>query len=204
MYLFLRRFFEKLFNKKVVGVTEKMLRDEIVNLVLRDLGEKESWGFNRSELIDKINTEMGLELGSSYCLSGIYVRGIIDLCKKFKLRCEIPAAGGSTQKFYNIALQDYPEYVKPKGIRARKGDIGILVDRSNPTRGHAYILTEDEDISQKTFEYNSNEMGSANGESCLKLIRSQRDTPSKSYRGSVDVIQWLCKTNGIEYGTGYN
>lgn len=174
------------------GLTkEKMLRDDLVALWEADLGQFEVNGPNRSEMIDGINKRLHVPLGSAYCIGGLLVRGVEVLCTKYGLRNPVIMTAG-TQNFWWKAPE---KFKKLKGNKAKKGDIGILVNKDDAGHGHAFGFREDETNVQLTIEYNTNKAGSRNGDGVYRLERSANGTITKNYRGSVDVIAWILSVN---------
>lgn len=172
---------------------EQMLRDALVGLIMEDLGKKEDNGPNRSPLIDAINTRLGVDLGSPYCIGGLLVRGVERLCTIYKLVNPVVMTAG-TQNFWWKAPD---KYRKLKGNKAKKSDIGILVNKDDPSHGHAFMFTEDESNVQRTIEYNTNIAGSRNGDGVYRLERSATGTITKNYRGSIDVVAWILAANPV-------
>lgn len=170
---------------------EQELRNELVALVEVDLGERETDGPNRSKMIDRINKRLGVPLGSPYCIGGLLVRAVEVLCTKHGFVNPVVMTAG-TQKFWRKAPE---KFKKLKGNKAKKGDIGILVNKDDPGHGHAFMFREDETNVQLTIEYNTNGAGSRNGDGVYRLQRSSEGTITKTYRGSVDVIAWILSVN---------
>jgi hypothetical protein len=97
-----------------------------------------------------------------------------------------------TQSFWFSAPE---KFKKLKGNKAKKGDIGILVNKDDKDHGHAFAFTEAETNVQRTVEYNTNKAGSRDGDGVWCLERSANGTISKTYRGSIDVIAWILSVN---------
>jgi hypothetical protein len=173
---------------------ENLLRNELVALWRADLGQREDQGANRSVMIDAINKRLGVPMGSPYCIGGVLVRGVEQLCKKHNLKNPVTMVAG-TQDFWFSAKKLAPSCIYEKGARALKGDICILVNRQDHSHGHAYGLTEDEGAKQMTIEYNTNLAGSRNGDGVYELTRTQDGTATKEYRGAVDVVHWILSVN---------
>jgi lysozyme len=173
------------------------LRDELVDLWRKDLGQRETNGKNRSPMIDAINERLGVAKGSPYCIGGLLVRGVEVLCKKHGLKNPVTMTAG-TQNFYNKAPAKYKH---AKGVHAKKGDIGILVNKDDAGHGHAFGFREEQvTADQRTIEYNTNGAGSRDGDGVFELERTDLGTLTKTYRGSVDVIQWIMDANGMADG----
>lgn len=172
--------------------THKIMRDELVELWMKDVGEKETHGKNRSPLIDSICKFFGLPPGQPYCIGGLLYRTHQYLESK-GLKNPLPKTM-STQSFYNSAPG---KYKKIKGIKASKADICIQRKRSDHNLGHAYALTEDEGVEQFTVEYNTDLNGGRDGDGVATHIRSQLGDLSKEYRGAVDIVQWIMDHNGL-------
>lgn len=172
---------------------ETKLRDLLVDYWKKDLGQFETDGSNRSEMIDSINRRLKVPLGSPYCIGGLLVRGVEALCKQLSLVNPIPMTAG-TQNFYNLAPLKYRNPIG-KGL-AKKGDIGILVNKYDAGHGHAFGFREDETEDQQlTVEYNTDKAGSRNGDGVHELTRLQSGTLTKRYRGSVDVVKMILDAN---------
>lgn len=177
-------------------LNESFLRNRFVELISRDINLRETYGKNRHYVIDNINIRMKLPLGSSYCLSGLLIRGLDDLCKELNLYNPIRMVG-STQKWFDLCMGPYMSlnFNSPK-----KADICILQKLSNTSAGHAYALTEDAGLDSpvhKTAEYNTNKLGSDDGEGFYFLSRNWNDFKTMRYRGSVDVIKWVMEVNNL-------
>lgn len=174
---------------------DAFLRDALIKLVQKDIGQRETNGKNRSALIDMINSNCpGAYIGAPYCISGLLVRGVKKLCNNHGLVNPVKMTA-STQEFYDSAPAKFKH---AKGTLGHKGDIGIQQSRSNPDTGHAYILEEAEaDTSglQHTIEYNTDGSGGRDGDGVYRRTRSQSGDMAKKYRGSVDVIAWILSAN---------
>ncbi len=176
-------------------ITEKILRDQLVALWMKDLDQRETDGKNRSPMIDKINKRLHVPLGSPYCIGALLVEGVEALCTKSKLRNPVIMTAG-TQDFWWSAPE---KYHRVKGTKAKKGDIGILVNKGDSAHGHAFGLATDQVdvIHQVTIEYNTSPAGSRDGDGCYQLIRTQDGTPTKTFRGAVDVVKWIIDANHL-------
>jgi len=170
---------------------EQYLRDKLVAILMKDLGLRETHGKNRSPIIDAVNTRLHVPLGSPYCIGALLVRGVETLCTLEKLVNPVVMTAG-TQKFWFRAPEKFKKF---KGNKAKKGDIGILVNKSDENYGHAFMFREDETNVQKTCEYNTSPAGSRDGDGFYCLDRNANGTISKTYRGSVDVIAWILSVN---------
>jgi hypothetical protein len=170
---------------------EQELRNELVALCEADLAQREDKGPNRSEMIDAINKRLGVPLGSPYCIGGLLVRAVEVLCTRHDFVNPVVMTAG-TQKFWRNAPE---KFKKLKGNKAKKGDIGILVNKNDAAHGHAFMFREDETNVQLTIEYNTNGAGSRNGDGVYRLQRTAEGTISKTYRGSIDVVAWILSVN---------
>lgn len=170
------------------------LQAEIVDLWLKDVGQREEWGNNRGVMEDEINRVIGSGAKSAapYCIAGLVVRGVIALCAKHNLVMPKGMKTAGTQAFYRSCPT---EFKHPKGKKLKKSFIGILQNKADKGKGHAYGLTEDETDKQDTIEYNTNVAGSRDGDGTYRSRRSQSGTSSKVYLGGVDVIGWLLSAN---------
>ena len=167
------------------------LNDKLVDLCKEDIGQRETNGNNRSKLIDEINTAAGVDLGSPYCIAGILYRGVFRLCKINGLKMPINIEA-STQEFWRNVPS---KYKRLKGVNAKKGDIGIMQSRSDSSKGHAYLIIEDESDKQKTLEYNTDPSGGRDGDGVWIRERSQSGDLAKKYLGAVDICQWIRDLN---------
>ena len=176
-------------------MVDVFLRNELIKLVAKDIGQRETTGKNRSPLIDMINSSCpGAYIGAPYCISGLLVRGVKKLCNTYGLANPVKMTA-STQEFYDATPAKFKH---AKGSLGHKGDIGIQQSKSNPDTGHAYILEEDEASTsglQHTIEYNTDGSGGRDGDGVYRRTRSQSGDLLKRYRGSVDVIAWILSAN---------
>jgi len=173
---------------------EKYLRDKLVTLWMKDIGQREDRGKNRSVMIDACNKRMGVKMGEPYCISGLLARGVEVLCTQEELVNPVIMTAG-TQKFWHRSPE---KYRKLKGMLSLKSDIGILVNKDNAGKGHAFGFKEDETPKkQMTCEYNTSPAGSRDGDGFYCLERVQEGTKTKTYRGSVDVIKWIMDANNL-------
>ncbi len=170
---------------------EQELRNRLVELWMKDLGQRENKGSNRSDMIDMINKRLSVPLGSPYCIGGVLVRGVEVLCSQYKLVNPVVMTAG-TQNFWFKAPEKFKKF---KGNKAKKGDIGILVNKDDNSHGHAFGFREDETNVQRTCEYNTSPAGSRDGDGFYCLERSPNGTITKDYRGSVDVVAWILSVN---------
>lgn len=170
------------------------LNDELVNLCKEDVGQRETNGSNRSKMIDEINTAAGVDLGSPYCIAGILYRGVFTLCKQHNLKMPINIEA-STQEFWRKVPS---KYKRLPGTQAKKGDIGVMQSRSDSGKGHAYLITEDESVNQKTVEYNTDPSGGRDGDGVWLRERSQSGDLAKKYLGAVDICQWIRDLNNYK------
>lgn len=179
--------------KKEVSL-EQILRDDLLELLLVDVGERETKGKNRSPFIDAINKDVrDAYLGAPYCLSWIVSRGIKRLCAKHGYKMPSWMNTPSTQSFYNAAPA---KYKIPKGSLPKKGDVGIQQSKTNSGSGHAYILVKDQVSStQETVEANTDASGGRDGDGVYRRTRTQNGDSSKNYRGAVNVIQAIIDHN---------
>jgi hypothetical protein len=170
---------------------DSILRADLVKFWREDLSQRETDGKNRSPMIDAINKRLHVPLGSPYCIGALLVRGVERLCTVHKLKNPVVMTGGS-QLFYASA----PSMFKGPFKLCRKGDIGIMQSIATPTQGHAFGFTEDENLGKfKTIEYNTNGVGSRDGDGVYELVRSRAGTMTKKWRGSVDVVAWIISAN---------
>lgn len=177
--------------------TEDFLRLFLVSLWLEDLGKRETKGQNRADWIDDINRQMGVDVGEPYCISGLLIRGVKRLCLKFNLKNPVTMTS-STQRFFQRSEILAPKFVitKGSGVLAKKGCIGILRQRTDMTKGHAFGFKQDEGSrGQITIEYNTNTGGSRNGDGVYSITRTQNGTSTKEYLGAVDVVAWILSAN---------
>lgn len=175
------------------GLTaDQYLREKLVGYWNHDVGQEETHGRNRSPMIDYINKITGAGNGAPYCIGGLLVRGVRQMCLDLGLKCPVPIIAG-TQSFWAKSA----EYRTPKGSSklAQHGDIGILRNKGDKSHGHAFGFDKDETSKQYTVEYNTNGAGSRDGQGVYKLVRTQSGTATKDYLGSVDVVKWILAAN---------
>lgn len=182
-------------TEKEPVISEALLRDYLVYLWLKDQGQRETHGKNRSPMINAVNKRLHVPQGSPYCIGALLVRGVEVLCTKHSLRNPVIMTAGTQNFWWKTPVK----YRREKGELGQKADIGILVNKSDPAHGHAYGLAKAQTDSklQATIEYNTSPAGSRDGDGVYQLIRSQDGTGTKTYRGCVDVIQWICDVNEI-------
>lgn len=194
----------------VVNITDRetFLRNEILAMTQGlHLGVKENIPYkNRGPVMDAAIKFMGVELGSSYCISGALYYGVHLMCKKHGLDYGSLKMTASTQSFYAFVSKTigFSVYWKPKGKLAKKGDMAIQRNKSDSSHGHFYIVSEDEvpkyddkTGDQKTFEYNTSPTGGSDSIGCFALLRkhAQAGTSSKDYLGCFDVVSYLLDKN---------
>jgi hypothetical protein len=129
-------------------------------------------------------------MGQPYCIGWVVYR-INGLCEAKGLKNPLPKTM-STQEFWRRTPEAYKKH---KGIKAAKADVGIQQQYANPTKGHAYVLTDNEGTFQPTVEANTNIQGSRDGDGIYENQREQSGDQSKKYLGAVDVAQWVCDHN---------
>lgn len=175
---------------------EQQYRDFLVAQCLKDVGQKESNGNNRSPMIDDINKQMGEDMGQPYCISGLMIRAIKPLGETFGLKRPF-MLNSSTQSFWQLVPAKYKRLA---GIMAKKGDMGILQNRDNADRGHAFLVKEDQVDSkiENTVEYNTDPSGGRDGDGVYERTRSQDGDDAKKYLGCIDIVQWFLDENPIE------
>lgn len=173
-----------------VAASVDNIRNDIVSLLKKDIGQRETNGKNRSPLIDAICKHFGLGLGNPYCIGWVLYRSD-QYCKAMGFKNPLPKTM-STQEFYR---QTPPAYKKPKGLKAKKSDVGIQQQYADAARGHAYVLTDDETTIQATIEANTNPQGSRDGDGVYYNSRTQDGDQSKKYLGAVDIAKWIFDAN---------
>lgn len=178
-----------LFLPQVESSVDK-IREDIVSMLLKDVGQRETNGKNRSPLIDSICKFFGLPMGQPYCI-GWVVHRVDGYCAAKGLKNPLPKTM-STQEFYR---RTPAAYKKPKGVKASKADVGIQQQYADANRGHAYVLTDDEGVYQPTVEANTNPAGSRDGDGIYENSRSQAGDLSKKYLGAVDIAKWISDAN---------
>lgn len=166
------------------------IRDEIVEILKKDIGQRETNGKNRSPLIDSICKFFGLPMGQPYCIGWVVYR-VDGYCVSKGFKNPLPKTM-STQEFYRMTPNAYK---KPKGLKAKKADVGIQQQYADASRGHAYVLTDNESINQPTIEANTNPQGSRDGDGVYYNTRMQEGDASKKYLGAVDIAQWIFDAN---------
>lgn len=178
-----------LFLPQVESSVDK-IREDIVSMLLKDVGQRETNGKNRSPLIDSICKFFGLPFGQPYCIGWVVYR-VDGYCAAKGLKNPLPKTM-STQEFYR---RTPAAYKKPKGVKASKADVGIQQQYADANRGHAYVLTDDEGVYQPTVEANTNPAGSRDGDGIYENSRSQAGDLSKKYLGAVDIAKWISDAN---------
>lgn len=175
-------------------LTDAFLRSRFVELISRDIGLRETYGKNRHNTIDNINIRMKLPLGSAYCLSGLLIRGVADLCQENDLYNPVLMLG-STQTWFQQVPKEYKGF---DFMSAKVADICIMSKKSIPWMGHAYALRfPPENNVHHTAEYNTDNYGSDDGEGFHFLARNKDESKTMTYLGYVDVIKWIMKENNL-------
>lgn len=171
---------------------EDYLRTKLVAYWNHDVGQEETHGRNRSPMIDYVNKITGAGNGAPYCIGGLLVRGVRQMCIDLGLKCPVPIIAG-TQSFW--AKSANYRKAKGSGKLAKLGDIGILRNKGDKSHGHAFGFDKPETEKQYTVEYNTDGSGSRDGQGVWKLVRTQSGTATKDYLGSVDVVAWIMDAN---------
>lgn len=172
-------------------LAEAKLRAALVAKMRSQLGERETHGKNRSPLIDRVNKYTNAGNGAQYCISAC-VYDVNEVCKELGLKNPVPAEC-STQAFYRNAPS---KYRRPKGTKAKMGDIGIQQSRNDPGHGHAYMFRKDQiDEKHLTIEANTDGSGGRDGDGWYERTRTDDGDSSKKYLGAVDVAQWILDAN---------
>lgn len=172
-------------------ITRDQLAEAHIALCMQDIGLREPNGSNRSAELDKMNDAAGVPRGSPYCITALLYRAK-QICDKFGLKMPTHIEA-STQEFWTSVPA---KYKKIKGIKAKKGDFGLMQSKSNPGQGHAYGLRADETTVQNTFEYNTDpNTGDRDGDGFYPRTRTQEGDSAKRYLGAVDFWQWVIDTN---------
>lgn len=173
---------------------EDELRKVIVTLCLNDVGQREINGKNRSPMIDLVNKEIGVSLGSPYCISAILIRGVKPAIKILGLK--VPSDfkfSASTQLFFNASKL----HVRPRAELAKRGDIAIWRQKANPALGHAGLVRSDQQVlaSFDSVQYNTSS-GAAeerDGEGVYEKPASTIDSKKWEFRGFIDVCGWIVR-----------
>ena len=175
-------------------------RDYVAGLIIKEadkyVGQKETDGQNRSELIDSINKLMQANLGSPYCQSGCYY--VVDkVCQKNGWINPLPKTPSTQDAWYTSDQK----YVKRLGS---KSDIAYWQSTTDSSRGHAGLLREDQILHHfKTIEFNTDSTGSREGGGVWYKSRTITGTDSLSFLGFVDVAQWILDSNSLLPSNNY-
>ena len=182
-------------TKKTVKLTKAKIADMIIAECMQDVGKTEDQGSNRSVLIDAICKFFGLPMGQPYCLGGILYR-TSQVLKREGLKNPILMTMGTQNLWHNTPSK----YVISTPNNARRGCIGIQVQRANAAKGHAYLFLADEVTGkpQQTLEYNTNNAGSREGDGVWIRTRTKDGTSGLRYRGFIDIVQMIADANGIK------
>lgn len=167
-------------------------RDYIATLIVQEaeryVGQNETDGPNRSELIDTINKNMKANLGSPYCQSGIYFVAT-KVCEKIGFRNPLPKTP-STQDAWRSS------HIKYKRGRGSIGDFCYWQSKRDETKGHAGICRlEQTQTNFRTIEFNTDSVGSREGGGVWYKSRNTVGTESLFFLGFVDVAQWILDEN---------
>lgn len=174
-------------------ITLDQIRDKIVFHMMKNEGQKETHGKNRSPIIDAILKRVNSSLGNPYCAAAVWC-AIDDTCKDLSLKNPV----GKTASSQKLFTQSPKEYQKQD--HGKKGDGFILQSRKDKSRGHAGVVRENQ-VHLKTFftiEANTDGEGSRDGDGWYKKSRSLDGDSSKSFRGFVDFAQWIYDFNQLE------
>lgn len=172
-------------------LTRQQIRNELVQLWAKDIGELESGGKNRSPMIDEINkTIPGSYLGAPYCIAGLLHRGVNAICKKYDLQNPVKQTP-STQKFFDV-MQERGFY-KPHG---EPGDIAIMQNRKDSGKGHAWGVEKRTGLqTYDSIEYNTDVAGDRDGDGVHRQQRDDDGDSSKRLRGFIDVVDCIADAN---------
>lgn len=158
-------------------ITEKILATAHLYLALR-----ETKGKNRSPEIDALILANGGSLGEPYCVYGIQDVNQ-KVCKAMNLHSALFRTGG-TQALWNTTPAKY------KAVFPQAGYIGIFRSRTDADHGHAVICLSDLGIDHESFgtiEFNTNGLGSRDGDGVYMRTRSMKGTDHLELRG---FIKW--------------
>lgn len=182
------------------SLTREVIAQGIIDNVARDInsGLRETHGKNRSPRIDSFNNRTKTAIGQPYCASGLWV-AVDDFCKSHGLTNPIPPTASSQAFSYGSFVPT--KYIRRKISKGQKGDFAVLRSRSNSSKGHIVILTEAqlEDLNTfETGEYNTDALGSRDGDGAYFKRRSVVDSPlnsGKDFVCFVDIPQWVLDRN---------
>lgn len=172
-------------------IDRKRVTDALMSAFLQDRNKRETGGSNRSSDIDLWNNDIGVPLGSPYCVSGpqYHIRRVAG---RLLAKCLLPRTA-SSQKLW----RETSDHLKTSAARSKvdfvphRGMLAVFRSRSNSSRGHVAIVLHDGFHAGgkvfDTFEYNTNSAGSREGEGCLIRTRSLDGDRNLEFLGFIDL-----------------
>lgn len=173
-------------------ITVDDVRREMVANAMADVGKVEKGGNNRGEIQDRSNEYVGVPLGTPNCASSICYRVLKATADHFGWS-NVPIKTASSQLMYSRAPAKYRAAGK-----LLRGMVAILQKRNSPELGHATLVAENQSTIVpvfKTVEWNTNDLGSRDGDGCWAKTRTKLGNPIMRYRGAIDYAQWLFDLN---------
>lgn len=170
-------------------VTRELIAKTIVKHMSKHLGQRETHGSNRSPLIDSILKWVGTSLGNPYCAAAVS-KAVDEACLELGLKNPTPKTAGS-QKMISQTPMKYR-----KASSGKIGDIGGMRSKSDPSKGHVYVLTADEaNGKHPTVEANTNLAGDREGDGWFERVRDLSGDSSKKFVAFLDFPQWILDFN---------
>lgn len=155
---------------------------EIIKALMVDVGTRETEGENRGPKIDEWNRAIGAVLGSPYCCSGPQYR-LKALASTIGCKLVLPYSAGSQ----DIWQRTLPEYKKAE---PSKGRIAMFRSTANPSRGHFATcmgVLKPDGLSFSTIEYNTNAVGSRDGDGVMVGSRKLSGNGNLQLLGFIDL-----------------
>lgn len=156
--------------------------------ILHDYNMAKEVPKNRGAWIDEINSWMGVEMGSPYCLSGI-LYCLKTLEEATGARFDLPKLP-STQRFWEAVKAEYKrEHPSPWSI-------GIMRSTKNPSLGHAVLVVSYEamDGNFRTFEFNTDISGTRDGDGAMFTSRHYSGTGDLKFLGFIPLEKTILKS----------
>jgi hypothetical protein len=172
-------------------MNRSMLADAYIDEMTKHVAEKEDPNLphHMTPWVVELNKRVGAPPGSAYCITGATCT-LQDTCKRLGLK-DVVGLHCGTQQFYRSSPEKYKSQV------AKKGMIGIFVDRDDPDHGHAVVVSSDPTLPSafNTIEFNTNSDGDREGNGVWRHNRLMSGTQGLKLLGFVDVCQWVLDDN---------
>lgn len=186
---------------KVGEITRDMIADAALFVIEKDINDllRETDGKNRSKRIDSFNTRAHTYLGAPYCASGGWCAWD-DACKKLGLHNPLKPTA-SSQDFRRTTYIP-AKYIRQMDELGKRGDTATLQVVGDSSHGHHTTVSANQMNGTRffdTFEYNTNGLGSRDGDGAYRQRRSTVDR-SKENNGKI----FVCFTDVPSYILEYN